>query len=166
MAQQCVRSICLDALTPSKHAPNDMSNGLLVDLPPKLDWGISQLLDSPRCHVRRWLHRHMMSQRCSIAFREVDGVTRSHRWFPHSGSADTVALSFTRRDQPGLRSSDKGSHHAIDTVVLQQHPNNKEDKFDWCKQRNKLINYLFQAPVCRFLPPLSSNIQWHIWSTF
>lgn len=90
--------MCLDALAASKRALDDMSNGLLGDLPPKLDWGISQLFSSPRCHVRHWLHRHMMSQRCPIAFREAGGATQSHQRLPHSGSADTVVLSCTRRD--------------------------------------------------------------------
>uniref|UniRef100_H3CRS5 Contactin associated protein 2 n=1 Tax=Tetraodon nigroviridis TaxID=99883 RepID=H3CRS5_TETNG len=97
VAQQCVGSMCLDALAASKRALDDMSNGLLGDLPPKLDWGISQLFSSPRCHVRHWLHRHMMSQRCPIAFREAGGATQSHQRLPHSGSADTVVLSCTRK---------------------------------------------------------------------
>lgn len=38
VAQQCVASICLDALaTASERPPDDMSDGLLGDLPPNLD---------------------------------------------------------------------------------------------------------------------------------
>ena len=84
--------------TKSGHAPDELADGVLGDLIPDLDQGLSDLLHSLWQYLAVLMHQYITSHRCSIGFRSREHEGQSMASMPPSSRdcLHTLATGGTR----------------------------------------------------------------------